>query len=126
MLLTKILANRLASFINAYSHKDQVGFIPGRQGPDQVYCAVDLISNLQKAFNSVSWPYLFGLLEAWGFLTDFITLLWALYVNPVAKVRLQGFHSEPGVLDRGAPFLPHICYRDQDSGNCNKVESKHT
>lgn len=31
-LLTKILANRLASFFASYVHKDQVGLIPGRQG----------------------------------------------------------------------------------------------
>lgn len=28
-LFTKVLANRLSSFINAYVHRDQVGFIPG-------------------------------------------------------------------------------------------------
>lgn len=46
-LLTKMLANRLAPFTKTYIHKDKVGFIPGRQGPDQVSRAVDLISILQ-------------------------------------------------------------------------------
>lgn len=47
-ILTKVLANRLASFIGLYVHKDQVGFIPGRQGPDQVRRAVDLILAMQS------------------------------------------------------------------------------
>lgn len=72
-ILTKILANRTASFINTYINKDQVGFIPGRQGPDQIRRAIDVVSilqtnweggpkqsgmllllDLQKAFDSVS------------------------------------------------------------------------
>lgn len=35
-LFLKILANRLLSFINAYVHKEQVGLIAGRQGPNQI------------------------------------------------------------------------------------------
>lgn len=85
-LLTKIQANRLASFINNYVHIDQVGFIPGRLGPDQIRRAVDIISvlqlgwsgdphqegmllsiDLEKAFDSVSWSYMFELLGTWGF-----------------------------------------------------------
>lgn len=44
--LTKILANRLSSFIAQYVHKDQARFTPGRQGPDQVRRAIDRITLL--------------------------------------------------------------------------------
>lgn len=76
-ILTKIMADRLSSFISSYIHKDQVGFILGRQGPDQVRRAIDIVSilqtnwdggpkqqglllalDLQKAFDSMSWPYI--------------------------------------------------------------------
>lgn len=40
-ILTKILANHLASFISTYIHKDQGDFIPGRGGPDQIGRAID-------------------------------------------------------------------------------------
>lgn len=63
-----------------------MGFIPGRQGPDQIRRAIDIVSilqtnwagglkqpgmllslGLQKAFDAVSWPYIFAILERWGF-----------------------------------------------------------
>lgn len=50
-ILTKIMANRLSAFISGYFHKDQLGFIPGRQGPDQIHRAVDIISLLQANWN---------------------------------------------------------------------------
>lgn len=72
-ILTKILANRMASFIGLYVHKYQVVFIPGREGPDQISRAINILSllqtgldqgtrqeglllsiDLQKAFNSAS------------------------------------------------------------------------
>lgn len=35
-IMTKILETKMSSFIAKYLHKDLVGFIPGRQGLDQV------------------------------------------------------------------------------------------
>lgn len=63
--------------------------------------------DLQKAFDSVSWPYLFGLLEDGAFGNKCLTLLGALCVNPVEKVRLQPLSIARGTR-QGCPLSPHI------------------
>lgn len=129
--MTKILATRMSSFIAKYVHKDQVRFIPGKQGPDQVRRAIDLISlfhsqwdggtpqegflvsiDLQKAFDSVSWPYHFDILERWGFGPKFMGTVHSLYSTPSAQIRLMGYYSEGfNILKgtrKGCPLSPHI------------------
>lgn len=119
------------SFIGLCVHKDQVGFIPGRQGPDQVRRAVDNITimqskweggnkqegmllslDLQKAFDSVLWPYLFAVLRRWGFGPNILGILEALYSTPEARIRLQGLFSNPIKIARGTrqacPLSPLI------------------
>lgn len=108
-IMTKILASRFSRFIANYIHKDQVVFILGRQGLDQVRKAIDIISllqshwdrgvpqkgfliliDLQKAFDSVSWPYLFEILERWGFGAKFLGTMHSLYSTPSTQIRLMG------------------------------------
>lgn len=108
--------------------KYQVGFSPGRQGPDQIRRAIDIISLLQfnwdkgptqecyslwishKAFDSVAWPYGFTLMERRGFGKHFMGILHALYSSPKALIRLQGHCSKPFsiaiALDRVAHCPP--------------------
>lgn len=50
-IMTNILSNRLASFIGLYVHKDQMVFIPGRQGLDQIGRAVDTISLMKSGWD---------------------------------------------------------------------------
>lgn len=130
-ILTKILADRLASFISININKDQVGFIPGRQGPDQIRRAIDIVSlinsnwdggssrqgcllslDLQKVFDTVQWPYIFNLLQKWGFGDSFLNVIHALYSTPSAQVRLQGFYSNSFPISRGTrqgcPLSPLI------------------
>lgn len=117
-IMIKSHAVRLSSFIAMYIHKDQV--IPGRQGPDQTRRAIDLISllhyrwdkgapqdgfllsiDLQKAFDSVSWSYLFEILERWDFGSKFLTTTHALYLKPSAQIRLMGHYSEAFNIQKG-------------------------
>lgn len=77
-LFTKVLGKHFSSFIPHYVHKDQVGFILGRQLTWSPLCRrtgqgappqEGLLPSLdqQKAFDSVSWPYMFEVLKMWGF-----------------------------------------------------------
>lgn len=119
-ILTKILANRLNSFIKSYIYKDQVSFIPGRQGPDQTRRTIDIASilqmnwpggvrqqgmllslDIQKAFDSVSWQYIFSLFDHWGFGERFLGTIEALYSWPTALIRLLVYHSSPIRIARG-------------------------
>lgn len=50
-IMTKILANRVASFIPSYIHREQVGFIPGTQGPDQIRKTIEIISLLKSQWD---------------------------------------------------------------------------
>lgn len=130
-IMTKIMVDRLASLFGSYIDKDQVRFIPGRQGPDQIRRTVDVVSilqsgwdgsgdqkgmllslDLQKAFDPVSWSYLFSILDRWGFGPRFSGLLKSLYSNPEARIKLQGQLSEPIKIARGTrqgrPLSPLI------------------
>lgn len=78
-----------------------MGFLPGRQGSDQIRWTIDIVYhfqsqwnsgtsqeglylsiNVQKAFDLVSWTYMFKVLVAWGFGHS----LDAFYLDPQAKV----------------------------------------
>lgn len=105
--------------------------MPGRQGPDQIRRAIDVISllrsgwdggapqtgfllslDLMKAFDSVSWSYLVPILQRWGFGHSFLNIIGALYTNPEAKIKLQGYYSESFLIRKGTrqgcPLSPLI------------------
>lgn len=60
----------------------------------------------------VSWPYIFAVLERWGFGPHFTNTLKALYSLPSARIRLQGCYSDPFQIARGTrqgcPLSPWI------------------
>lgn len=117
--MTKIFAFRLNSCLSQYIHSDQAGFVPGRQTSDQTRRIIDIISaihsnwdhkgprqgmlslDIQKAFDSLSWDYLFDVLSRYGFGKLFLALLRILYDTPTASLIIRGYSSQSFIICRG-------------------------
>ena len=79
-ILGKIIANSLLPYVPKLIHPDQCGFIPGRSTsanirrlyhvmdgfPRMLNHAAAVSLDMGKAFNSLSWPYLFKVLQHMG------------------------------------------------------------
>lgn len=87
---------------------DQTGFIPGRQGANNIRRTLNLIScvknksqpsmlhslDAQKAFDRVEWTFLYQTLASFGFHTIFIDWVKIIYKNPKSRIRVNGCCSE--------------------------------
>lgn len=86
-LLAKILANRIRPFLERLIGPEQVGFMPGRKAKDNTIKTLNLIHRIwqsgvkglllstdeEKAFNQVSWDYMFSTCEHIGFGNNMMT-----------------------------------------------------
>lgn len=107
---TKILA-KILKIINA----DQTGFLPGSCAQMNVR---RLFVNLQalhdnsgarvvasldtkKAFDLVEWPYLFYLLESYGFGPIFVSWVRLLHSDLLVRLRVDGIIAKPFPIFRG-------------------------
>lgn len=114
-LLTSILAKRVESVITTLIHPDQTGFIVGRYLPDNIRRLLNVMEHsnnypdpcmalavdAEKAFDRVSWPFLFRTLDKFGFGPNFIKWVQLLYTAPQSMVRVNGHISQPFGLGRG-------------------------
>lgn len=94
--LTNILAQRMQKIVAKLINPDQTGFIPFRQGANNIRRTINIISlaqktkqtclvislDSQKAFDRVRWGYLFETLEVFEFDPVFINWIKAIYNNP--------------------------------------------
>lgn len=114
-LYAKILTKRLETVADDLIHYDQTGFVCGRLASDNIrrlLNIIDISSSLEEpcavfsldatmAFDRVSWPYLWSVLEQFGFGKQFMHMIKVLYNGCTATVCTGQTRSTPFKLHRG-------------------------
>ena len=114
-LLTKALAIQLTDHIRTLIHKDQAGFIPGRQIFDHIRLAKAIINHAEmtaengaivaldqeKAYDRINHDYLWKTLQAFNLPEPFIRTIRELYLNATTVVAINGSISKPYKIRRG-------------------------
>lgn len=91
-------------FTNIYAQHSSMG--------SRVVASLDI----EKAFDRVEWPFLWGVLRRIGFPLVFIHWLGTLYERPTAALRLGGSLSSPFYLTRGYPLSGPFWHHHETSG----------
>ena len=99
-ILAKLLANRLQKVIPSLVSEDQSGYIKGRYIGENIRLILDIIEytnlkinpgiiiflDFEKAFDSISWGFLFKILNAFIFGKYFLSWIKILYKKPLSCV----------------------------------------
>ena len=108
-IITKVLALRLAPFMNALTSQCQSAFIKGRSIHDNFMFvrnftrrlhinrspALLLKLDISKAFDSVRWDYLLTLLQKRGFPLRWTSWIASILATSTSRVLLNGIPLEP-------------------------------
>lgn len=103
-IISAILANRLKTIITDVIQADQCGFIPGRYLADNIRRTIHLIDyaqkenidvvlltlDAQKAFDLVSWPFMFEMSDSFGVDNNFCSWIQAIYMDPTSRIKTNG------------------------------------
>lgn len=145
-IFTKVLTNRINPVADHLIGEWQTGFIPGRQGHDNVLI-LDLVASAlhkgdrghgallsldqEKAYDRVEWSYLHRVLDRFGFGPRLRGWIKACYTNLFATITLRGKQSERYNVFRGlrqgdplAPILfnfvlePFLLYYNSHAVGC--------
>uniref|UniRef100_A0A671TPP2 Reverse transcriptase domain-containing protein n=1 Tax=Sparus aurata TaxID=8175 RepID=A0A671TPP2_SPAAU len=114
-IISSILANRLKDTVIDIINPDQCGFIPGRLLADNIRRTLNIIDYAQrqkeelllmtldaeKAFDLVSWPFMFETIKSFGIDDTFCQWLQVLYSKPVSIVKTNGTFSRKFSIQRG-------------------------
>ena len=111
-LASTAIAARIKPFLNEIISKSQTGFLSGRNISESTRLVYDIMHftetkkingllmliDFKKAFDSLSWPFLYKVLEYFGFNNDLIDWIKLFNNNIIARVIQSGFLSEPIVI----------------------------
>ena len=114
-ILTKLLSIRLQKVISNLVSEDQVGYIKGRQLGENCRKIIDIFEStenkvdpglalfldFEKAFDTVSWEFLFDTLKAFNFGPEFIKWIKVIYKKPLCSVTNNGHAAESFETSRG-------------------------
>ena len=116
--MAKTLAERQQGVILSLVHIDEAGFMPNRATRHNIRRlhnalaltyrlqtpAAIFLADMEKAFDSVSWVYLFILLQRLNFGPKFIKYIQVLYTHLLTTVRIGGEISENFSVQRSPGF----------------------
>ena len=114
-ILTKAIATRLSVIAPSIIHPDQAGFIRGRSIFDQIDQTATTINyaklkginggivalDQEKAYDKITHPYLWKILEKFAFPERMINLIKTLYEGAKTSVMINGMISDPFHVTRG-------------------------
>ena len=114
-ILTKLLAMRMQNILKYIINSDQSGYIKGRfigENIRNIYDVIELAKqrslpgmivalDFEKAFDSVSWDFLFKALDAFNFGNYFKKWIRIIYSNPECCTTNNGFNSDFFKISRG-------------------------
>ncbi|KAF0728936.1 hypothetical protein AaE_009412 [Aphanomyces astaci] len=114
-ILCRALSHRLSSLLPRLVLPAQKGFVHGQRLHDHTVFMLDLqhtctvrnqegyaaFLDFAKAYDRVSWTYLFDTLDTFGFGPKFIAWIRLLYTNPLVHLRINGIKSTPTHPNRG-------------------------
>ena len=129
-IISKSITNRLSAVIETIVHEDQTCSVKGRSIFDNVHLLRNIIDYVnqkdlpciflsldqEKAFDRVSYDFLFKCLHTFGFGDNFIRWIKILYTNIQSSVIVNNFISSPFAIQRGvrqgcalSPLLYVLC-----------------
>ncbi|KAK3084078.1 hypothetical protein FSP39_007782 [Pinctada imbricata] len=129
-ILSGILAKRTKSVLPHLIHSDQKGFMAGRFIGDNTRTIYDILQltkekqiagmlllvDFEKAFDSISWKFMYNCLTFFGFGENYLKWIKILYKDTRLCVIQNGFFSEFFEIGRGcrqgdpiSPYLFNIC-----------------
>jgi len=114
-IMSKCLSERLKQVIEKLVHTSQHGFIRGRNINDAIRTILDIVDesdikqtpgfllalDFQKAFDSLSWHYLFDILKSLNFGANFISWIQLCYTDISSCVMNLGYSSPYFAIQRG-------------------------
>lgn len=125
-VVAKVYANRMKPLLHYWILPSQTGFVPNRCILDNVFLAFEaiewalenkqdlslLLLDFEKAYDRVSWKFLFQAMERMGFSITWINQVMSLNTNASAAIIINGEQSTTFRLQRsvrqGCPLAPYL------------------